>query len=94
MLSGVADCPPRWGGESSYLGPPAPDAPNRGRTQQPNKAVADAVERALVTEAGMKGVVAVGEQAVKDDVAKALVRVMLRQPDPLVSDALEHAVGR
>jgi hypothetical protein len=72
----------------------APIAPKRGRTHQPNQAVADAVERAPATKAGTKGVVAVGEHAVKEDVAKALVRVMLRQPDPLVADVQEYAVWR
>lgn len=79
------------GGEWAYLGLPATDVPSRGRPGQPNPAIADAVARAPATEAGMRGVVAVGEQAVKEDAAKELVRALLQQPDALVADALEHA---
>lgn len=90
VLSGVADCRPRRGGEWSYLGPPSPDALSRGRTQQPNLAV----ERAPAPKSGTRGVVAVGEQAVKEDVAKPLMRVMIRQPAPFVADVLEYVVWR
>lgn len=79
------------GGEWGYLGLATTETPSRGRTGQTNPAVAEAVERAPVTEAGMRSVVAMGEQAVKDDVARELVRAMLQQPDALVADALEHA---
>lgn len=79
------------GGEWAHLGLPATDVPSLGRPGQPNAAVADAVARAPATEAGMRGVVAVGEQAVKEDTAKELVRALLQQPDALVADALEHA---
>ncbi|WP_157603761.1 hypothetical protein [Rhizobacter sp. Root1221] len=88
--SGVADRRPRRGGEWSNLGPPTPDAPNRGRSQQPNQAV----ERAPATKAGTKGVVAVGGTGRQGRCSKALMRVMVRQPDPLVADVLEYAVRR
>lgn len=79
------------GGEWAYLGLPATNGPSRASPGQPNAAVADAVARAPATEAGIRGVVAVGEQAVKEDAAKEFVRALIQQPDALVADALEHA---
>lgn len=79
------------GGEWAYLGLQAIDGTSRGSPMQPNAAVADAVARAPATEAGMRGVVALGEQAVKEDATKELLRARIQQPDELVKGALEHA---
>ena len=55
-----------------------PMGPSRGSPAQPTGAVADAVARAPVTEEGVRGVVAVGEQAVKEDAAKEFVRALIQ----------------
>lgn len=81
----------RQSGQWRYVGPPVVDKPT-GQPLPPNAPTADAVNQAPVSEAGIQGVVKTSEQGVASDVWKMMVRDMLKQPDPLVADALEYAV--
>lgn len=87
-LSGLCE---RQSGQWRYVGPPVADKSTSGRPLPPNVATADAVNHAPVSEAGIQAVVKTGEQGVANDVWKMMVRNMLKQPDPLVADALEYA---
>jgi hypothetical protein len=82
----------RQSGQWRYVGPPVVDKPTSGQPLPPNAATADAVNHAPVSEAGIQEIVKTGEQGVASDVWKMMVRDMLKQPDPLVADALEYAV--
>lgn len=88
-LAGLCE---RQGGQWHYLGMPMADKPTLGRPLSSGSAMADAIERAPVTEADMRDLVKTGEQGIAADIAKAMVQTMLRQPDPLVAEALEYAV--
>lgn len=85
-LAGLCE---RQGGQWRYVGPPMLDKPALGQPLQANPAAA---VRAPVTEAGMRDVVKIGEQGVAADVWKAMVQAALKQPDPMVADALEYAM--
>ncbi len=81
------------GGQWRYLGPPVAEKSEPSQQPMPsNTALADAVNRAPVTENGMRDIVKMAEQASMSDVFKSLARSMLKQPDPLVADAIEYAM--
>lgn len=88
-LSGLCE---RQGGQWRYLGPPPVGKPALRQSLTPNATTADAITRAPVSEAGAQSIVSTGEQGVASDVLKLMAREMLKQPDPLVADALEYAL--
>lgn len=82
----------RQNGQWRYVEPPVADKPTSGQPLQPNAATANVVNHAAVSETGIQEIVKTGEQGIASDVWKMIVRDMLKQPDPLVTDALEYAV--
>lgn len=80
------------GGQWRYLGPPVAEESEPSQPMQSNTALADAVNRAPVTENGMRDIVKMAEQASISDAFQSFARSMLKQPDPLVADAIEYAM--
>ncbi len=82
----------RQGGRWRYIGPPTAEKPAPGQPTPPDPVLADAINRMPVTESSLQEIVKIGEQSIASELLKRMVRDMLKQPDPLVADALEYAM--